>query len=214
VDVNIDPLLLRGVVPEGDEPCRAAGAPPGRVDDEVGVDDLLGCAVVARQETCAGHPRPGGVGHEAAGVAPLDDVDVRQRQDAPAHGGLDQRSRRRGHPLRQGDGDECATVEVQPQASGVADDVRAVGDEVVGERRPQRLERQQPGRQQRMAVASLRHPAPRGRRGRQDVAFDDRDLLEPGGQPRRRGQPRHAPAQHHRTRPHRGASRCSGRGAA
>ena len=73
-------LLRRPVVADRRQPGRCPAAAPGRVDDQVGVDDLLGAAGGAHSPH-PGDAVPGRVGAEADDLAPIHDLDRGQRTD-------------------------------------------------------------------------------------------------------------------------------------
>ena len=81
LDVHPELLLGRRVVAEIRQPRRGTPAPAGRVDEEIGGEDLLDAAVRARPHPGARDPVPGRRGDQACYLALILDRDVGQRPD-------------------------------------------------------------------------------------------------------------------------------------
>ena len=81
---NSELFLGRRVVAEFLEPRWGTPAPAGRVDDEIGGEDLFSAAARARQHPGTGDPVASRCGDQAGNFTPVPDRDVAQRPDPVA----------------------------------------------------------------------------------------------------------------------------------
>ena len=169
-DADVDGLLAGTFVAPLLQPCGQPGATAGRVDDEIGGDDLVG----VEQDTGDSSER-GVVGRFGDGR--VDDVDVLDRQHAPSDLPLQLRPagyvggelvlQPMGGPQHMARGPEVDAV--RP----VLQDRHAVGDHVFEQAGELALEFLGAARHQQVHMPALRHCRPVCRAVRQRVALVD-----------------------------------------
>ena len=156
------------------EPLRRPRSAPAGIDDEVGghLDYRLAGLLDA-------HTLHDAVLHQQSLHArAVDDAHVRKPLDAAANRDLEQRPAQQQaiEPAR-----ELRLVVAVLKPAHVADDVAGHGaglEQVLLERRKERLQPAQAAREQPVPVMALRHAAAIGDRRRQGVTVEDRDTIE------------------------------------
>jgi hypothetical protein len=187
-DVHL--LDRRGRVAESREPLRAAGAAAAGVHHEVGVQNRL----AGVQHAEPGDPVAGRRGREAGRVAPVEDVDVRDRPDPGADPGLQQRA---AHPQSEEAGMRLAQLPAAvhpPELLLHVEGGRPETDQFVGEPREQLLQRLAATGQEAVRVPALRHAAAGFGVVLEVVALNDGDRRERLAQHPRGHQAGHARA--------------------
>jgi hypothetical protein len=184
-----EPLFRRLVVAHGRKPGRRPAAAPGRVQDQVGVDGLLGAAGVAPQYPHPGDAVSGRGGDQPEDLAPVDDLDRGQRPDPGANvtfqvgpAGLADEGVR-GAALEA----EKMTGRGEAELREVPDHRCAARDEVVEQSGEELVEDLRPSGEQHMGVSALGYTPSMLGRGGERVAFHDGDPLvrvgqHPGGE--------------------------------
>ena len=173
LDIHRELFLSWRIVADLVEPDRGTAAPAGRVDDEIGGEDLA--TARGRQHAGTGDPVPGRRGDQARHVATIPDRDVAQGADPVADLAFQVRPALRVRWLA---GFTLLAQQVapkdeteRPRSTHHRDTIRRQ----VGEQpREQFVEDLRPARQQPMGVPSLGHPLTVQPGLRQRVPFDDR----------------------------------------
>ena len=199
LDVHPELLLGRRVVADFLQPRHGTPAPAGRVDDEIGGEDLRNAAARARQHADTSDPVAGRRGYQAGYLALVLDRDVAQGPDPVADMSFQARPTRQ---IRRLTGFAVLAQQVTPEeepelprSTRYRDTVRHQVGEQPGE---QLVEDLRPARQQPMGVPALRDSLAVQPGLRQRVPFDDRHPPVRIGQHPGREQATHAGTQNRR----------------
>ena len=197
--VDREPLLGRLVVADRRQPGRHPAAAPGGVEDQVGVHGLLGATAEA-QDPHPGDAVPGRIGGQTDGLAPVDELDRRQRGDPSAEVAFQVGPAGLAADRLRGPAGEAEQVAArgEPELREVPDHRHAPGRQVVEQPRKELVEDLRPSGHQQVGVPALRDPPPTPGRRRERVAVDDRDPPVRVGQHPGSEQPGNAGPEDHR----------------
>jgi hypothetical protein len=190
LEVDREPLFRRRLVAGGRQPGGRAAAAPGRVDDQVGDQDLLGRGA----GVAAARPHPGDAiarrgRHQPGDVTAVDDLDRGERPDPGPHMRLQvgPAPELRHGPVRAALEAERMTTRGKPELREVADHRRAAGHQLVEQPGEQSLEDLHPAWHQQVGMPAMGDAPPVPGPVRERVAFHHRHppvrvAQHPGGE--------------------------------